>query len=58
MNLPKILDTATLDEIVDFINAKINLPILSEPQERIIFRAILMLLFQGLTMIEKKKPQE
>jgi len=34
-----------IDEIVDLINKRINIPFLSEEQERILIKAVILLLF-------------
>ena len=37
-----------LDEIVDFVNSKINIPLLNEEQERQLFKLALSAIFQLL----------
>ena len=51
-----MIDEKTLDQIVDFINAKINLPILDEAQERILFRAAISLILTVFSVKTQKKP--
>lgn len=48
MDLKSLISDNAIDEIVDFVNSKINLPILNEEQERLLFKLALSAIFQLL----------
>lgn len=40
-----------IDELVDFINSKVNIPLLSEEAEAMVFKAMLTAIFQLLSKV-------
>lgn len=50
-----MIDESTIDQICDFINSKINLPLLNETQERILFRAAITMMLSFFLVRAQKK---
>ena len=48
MDIKNLFSDNAIDEIVDFINSRVNIPILNEEQERTLFKLALTAIFQLL----------
>lgn len=55
MNDKITIPSAVLDEIVEILNQKVDIPILSEAHERALFRLILSVALESLLRVQIEK---